>query len=56
MSEWIPEALKAEIAYRQAALRADAEHHRVVGRSAPKHAWWRWFAHHPESGNGTRAA
>ncbi|MBB5955834.1 LmbE family N-acetylglucosaminyl deacetylase [Saccharothrix tamanrassetensis] len=40
--EWTPEALKAEIDYRQAALRADAAQFRIARRSAPpKRSWWR---------------
>ncbi|GAA1341483.1 hypothetical protein [Saccharothrix algeriensis] len=45
--EWTPEALKAEIDYRQAALRADAAQARAHRRQrpAPKRAWWRRFGH-----------
>ncbi|MFE2757566.1 hypothetical protein ACFXGA_36755 [Actinosynnema sp. NPDC059335] len=40
--EWTPEAIKAEIDYRQAALREDAAQYRVTRRSRPvKKAWWR---------------
>jgi hypothetical protein len=44
--EWTPEALKAEIDYRQAALRADASNHRVGRQSSPaKPGWWRRLGH-----------
>ncbi|WNV89622.1 hypothetical protein [Umezawaea sp. Da 62-37] len=39
--EWTPEAIKAEIDYRQHAMLADAEHVRAVRRAAPEHeSWW----------------
>ena len=60
--EWTPESLKAEIDYRQAALRADASDYRV-GRlsSAAKRSWWRRLGHRPDAespdaGNGHRDA
>jgi hypothetical protein len=42
--EWTPEALKAEVEYRQCALRADARRARLVadGRSRP---WWYRLTH-----------
>ncbi|MEU4803201.1 hypothetical protein [Actinosynnema sp. NPDC023587] len=44
--EWTPEAIKAEVDYRQAAMRADAAHDRVARRSsAPKRSWWRRLTH-----------
>ncbi|MEU6150217.1 hypothetical protein ABZ816_09490 [Actinosynnema sp. NPDC047251] len=44
--EWTPEAIKAEVDYRQAALRADAAHARVARQSAaPKRSWWRRLGH-----------
>ncbi|MEU4744745.1 hypothetical protein AB0G02_30375 [Actinosynnema sp. NPDC023658] len=60
--EWTPEALKAEIDYRQAALRADAAQHRIGRQSAPvRRSWWRRLGHGngpdvPERGNGHRQA
>ncbi|WP_179118252.1 hypothetical protein [Saccharothrix sp. ALI-22-I] len=46
--EWTPEALKAEIDYRQAALRSDAAHYRVGRRSLPaRRSWWRRLGHRP---------
>jgi len=40
--EWTPESLKAEIDYRQAALREDAAHYRVGRRAvAAKRSWWK---------------
>ncbi|WP_158842951.1 hypothetical protein [Saccharothrix deserti] len=46
--EWTPEALKAEIDYRQAALRADATQYRVGRVSAPaRPSWWRRLGHRP---------
>ena len=40
--EWTPESLKAEIDYRQAALRADAAHYRVGRQAHPaRRSWWR---------------
>ncbi|NUT93606.1 MAG: hypothetical protein HOY78_16465 [Saccharothrix sp.] len=46
--EWTPEAIKAEIDYRQTALREDAAHSRLVrANSAPKRSWWRRLAHRP---------
>lgn len=59
--EWTPEALKAEIDYRQAALRADAAEYRV-GRLASigKRSWWRRGrvagADESPDGKGHRAA
>jgi hypothetical protein len=39
--EWTPEAIKAEIAYRQGSMLADAEHVREVRRTTPRKApWW----------------
>ncbi|HEX6343866.1 hypothetical protein [Umezawaea sp.] len=39
--EWTPEAIKAEVDYRQRSMRADAEHVRQSRRTAPrKAAWW----------------
>ncbi|MFD9734688.1 hypothetical protein [Umezawaea sp. NPDC059074] len=39
--EWTPEAIKAEIDYRQGAMRADAEHVREFRRtSGRKVSWW----------------
>ncbi|MEV0680546.1 hypothetical protein AB0I60_28925 [Actinosynnema sp. NPDC050436] len=44
--EWTPEAIKAEVDYRQAALRADAAHARVTRRAqAPKRSWWQRLRH-----------
>ena len=60
--EWTPESLKAEIDYRQAALRADAAHYRVRRNSRPaKRSWWQRLAHRPGpevpgAGNGHRDA
>ncbi|MFD1152009.1 hypothetical protein [Saccharothrix hoggarensis] len=60
--EWTPESLKAEIDYRQAALRADAAHHRVSRRPAvPGRSWWRRLGHRsgpndPPAGNDHRDA
>ncbi|GAA3864419.1 hypothetical protein GCM10022243_33480 [Saccharothrix violaceirubra] len=44
--EWSPEALKAEIDYRQAALRAAAAHARVerVARRS-RRSWWSRITH-----------
>jgi hypothetical protein len=59
--EWTPESLKAEIDYRQAALRADAAHYRVSRKSyTAKRSWWR-LGHRsgpdlPRAGNGHRDA
>ncbi|MEU4448940.1 hypothetical protein AB0K14_38755 [Actinosynnema sp. NPDC050801] len=60
--EWTPESLKAEIDYRQAALRADASHYRV-GRQSSRatRTWWRRLAHRagpdrPAADNGHRDA
>ncbi|RKT56789.1 hypothetical protein [Saccharothrix australiensis] len=56
--EWTPEALKAEIDYRQAALREDAERARVEREDGtPRHPWWWWLVHRraprvPLPGNG----
>ncbi len=54
--EWTPESLKAEIDYRQAALRADAAHHRVSRRTNPvKRPWWRRLGHGTgQEGSDTR--
>ncbi|MCS7478241.1 hypothetical protein ACFFQW_48820 [Umezawaea endophytica] len=39
--EWTPEAVKAEVDYRQWSMRADAEHVREVRRTTPrKESWW----------------
>ncbi|MCE6993892.1 hypothetical protein LZG04_03565 [Saccharothrix sp. S26] len=60
--EWTPESLKAEIGYRQAALREDAAHYRVSRRTSPvKRSWWRRLGHGsgpeaPDTGNGHRDA
>lgn len=59
--EWTPESLKAEIDYRQAALRADAAGYRI-GQSVPaKPSWWRRLGHRPgpdvpSADNGHREA
>lgn len=46
--EWTPEAIKAEIDYRQRALREDARYVRVLRSSAPrKRTWWQRLAHRP---------
>lgn len=46
--EWTPDAIKAEIDYRQTALREDAAHARLArANSAPKRSWWRRLAHRP---------
>jgi len=39
--DWTPEALKAEIDYRQAALREDAARTRAVEKRSARVAWWR---------------
>ncbi|MFI9009802.1 hypothetical protein ACIGNX_21470 [Actinosynnema sp. NPDC053489] len=60
--EWTPESLKAEIDYRQAALRADAADYRVGRRThAVKRSWWRRWGHRtdpdaPGAGNDHREA
>ena len=60
--EWTPESLKAEIDYRQAALRADAADYRVGRQTHPaRRSWWRRLGHHsgpeaPDAGNGHRDA
>ncbi|NUT54235.1 MAG: hypothetical protein HOV94_44140 [Saccharothrix sp.] len=60
--EWTPEALKAEIDYRQAALRAEAAQHRVGRQSGQtRPSWWRRLGHRagpdvPPAGNGHREA
>ncbi|KOX33220.1 hypothetical protein ADK67_06470 [Saccharothrix sp. NRRL B-16348] len=60
--EWTPESLKAEIDYRQAALRADAAHYRVGRQAHPaRRSWWRRLGHRPGpdvpgAGNGHRDA
>jgi hypothetical protein len=60
--EWTPESLKAEIDYRQAALRADAADYRVGRQTHPsRRSWWRRLGHHagpdvPGTGNGHRDA
>lgn len=47
--EWTPEAIKAEVDYRQAALRADAAQARVGRRSGPpRRSWWQWLVHRGE--------
>lgn len=47
--EWTPEALRAEIDYRQKALRADAQHVRVFRTgTSPKRSWWRRLGHRPD--------
>ncbi|PRY42388.1 hypothetical protein [Umezawaea tangerina] len=39
--EWTPEAIKAEIDYRQRSMLADAEHVRAARRGLPEHqSWW----------------
>jgi lambda repressor-like predicted transcriptional regulator len=40
--EWTPDAIKAEIEYRQCALRADARRSRLVGK--PTRTWWQRLA------------
>jgi hypothetical protein len=46
--EWTPEAIKAEIEYRQGTMLADAEHVRAVRRSqGPKRSWWSRLGHRP---------
>ena len=46
--EWTPEAIKAEVDYRQAALRAVAARALVLRQSAaPKRPWWRRLSHRP---------
>ncbi|WP_153278709.1 hypothetical protein [Saccharothrix syringae] len=55
--EWTPEALKAEIDYRQAALREEAARDRVSRRPArSKRPWWRRHPEVPEPRNGRREA
>ncbi|MEU5696056.1 hypothetical protein [Actinosynnema sp. NPDC020468] len=56
--EWTPEAIKAEVDYRQAALRADAAQARVSRQTAgPKRSWWRRLGNQPsDGGNGHRDA
>ncbi len=60
--EWTPEAIKAEVDYRQAALRADAAQARISRQAnLPKRSWWRRLAHRsspetPLSRNGHREA
>ncbi|GAB2986774.1 hypothetical protein [Saccharothrix stipae] len=60
--EWTPESLKAEIDYRQAALRADASHYRVGRQSGQAtRSWWRRLAHRtgpdrPSADDGHRDA
>lgn len=60
--EWTPEAIKAEVDYRQAALRADAAQARVARQSgAPRRPWWWRLVHHagpevPLPRNGHRDA
>ncbi|MFD7658503.1 hypothetical protein ACFV4N_31400 [Actinosynnema sp. NPDC059797] len=39
--EWTPEALKAEIDYRQAALREEAARARARREVAKRAPWWR---------------
>jgi hypothetical protein len=41
--EWTPEALKAEVEYRQCALRTDAHQARLVNR--PARPWWHRLLH-----------
>ncbi|MDQ2588183.1 hypothetical protein [Saccharothrix yanglingensis] len=53
--EWTPEAVKAEIDYRQAALRADAARARASRQPrTPRRPWWRGLGHRaaPEAGEG----
>jgi hypothetical protein len=39
--EWTPEAIKAEIDYRQGSMLADAEHVREFRRTSPRReSWW----------------
>ena len=46
--EWTPEAIKAEIDYRQTALRSEAAHSRLARLSSgPKRSWWRRLGHRP---------
>ncbi|MGM1057703.1 hypothetical protein [Saccharothrix sp. Mg75] len=50
--EWTPEAVKAEVDYRHAALRADAARTRVDRRPASsRRRWWAVLGHRsgPES-------
>ncbi|QQQ74948.1 hypothetical protein IOD16_28050 [Saccharothrix sp. 6-C] len=60
--EWTPESLKAEIDYRQAALREDAALYRVGRRTHPtRRSWWRRLGHGsgpdaPGADNGHREA
>jgi len=60
--EWTPESLKAEIDYRQDALRADAAHYRIGRQTHPaRRSWWRRLGHGsgpdvPGDGNGHRDA
>jgi len=47
--EWTPEAIKAEIDYRQQGMRADAQHVRAFRTgAAPKRSWWRRLGHRPD--------
>jgi hypothetical protein len=41
--EWTPETLKAEVEYRQHALRTDARRFRLIGK--PARSWWQRAAH-----------
>ena len=43
--EWTPEALKAEVEYRQCALRAEARHTRLVRKTA--RGWWHRLTNRP---------
>jgi hypothetical protein len=42
--EWTPEALKAEVEYRQCALRADARRARLVEHDRSR-SWWYRLTH-----------
>jgi hypothetical protein len=58
MMEWTPEAIKAEVDYRQRALREMARHSRALRQNtAPKRSWWQRLTHRtepdiPEQRNG----
>jgi hypothetical protein len=57
--EWTPEAIKAEMDYRQAALREDARRVREYYRNGGKpRSWWHRMTHRhePEVPNGQQAA
>ncbi|MGI5502143.1 hypothetical protein [Lentzea sp. CA-135723] len=57
--EWTPEAIKAEMDYRQTALREDARRAREFYRNGGKpRSWWHRMTHRhePEVPAGPRAA